>query len=157
MSLITVVWSVVAALVLASTLVLWHPSLWQIRHPYKAWWMAHTGRKIVEDEAKREEILRRPVPRQHIVGTPLGGYVDTLQIGVCSDELVGWRVNIRVSPFAAPSFQRFNGRQGVVLRHRHPRLGLSFCEIQLLSDSVINIPSNYCTIIRKEIPHARTH
>lgn len=51
------------------------PSLWQLRHPRKAWWMAHTGRKIVDEyEAACEEALRRAEPRQIIAGTSSGTF-----------------------------------------------------------------------------------
>lgn len=56
----------------------WHLTLWQIRHPRKAWWMWRVGRKIVaEYEAACEDARRSSEPRLMIAGTPLSAYTST--------------------------------------------------------------------------------
>lgn len=57
-----------AGLMAALTGVLWwrvyRPTLWQLCHPRKAWWMATKGRKLVAAwEAERETERRASEPR----------------------------------------------------------------------------------------------
>ena len=37
------------------------PTVWQLRHPRQAWWMAHTGRRVVAEEAAYEAELRKAI------------------------------------------------------------------------------------------------
>jgi hypothetical protein len=43
------------------TLLYGRPTLWQIRHPRKAWWMAHTGKSVLAEEVKYEAELHRVI------------------------------------------------------------------------------------------------
>ncbi len=37
------------------------PTLWQVRHPRQAWWMAHTGKRVLAEEAAYEDELRKAI------------------------------------------------------------------------------------------------
>ena len=37
------------------------PTAWQIRHPRQAWWMAHTGKRVLADESKYESELHQSI------------------------------------------------------------------------------------------------
>jgi len=37
------------------------PTLWQLRHPRKAWWMAHRGKAVLEVEVQYESELHQSI------------------------------------------------------------------------------------------------
>lgn len=85
----------VFAIALGLTMLLWLlgyftdwvvPSLWQLLHPRKAWWMAHTGRRIAE-EYEAEQKHKQRVAYQ----SPSHSYVDVSHMvwfGQLEDHIV---------------------------------------------------------------------
>jgi len=37
------------------------PTVWQLRHPRQAWWMAHTGKRVLAEEVAYEAELRKAI------------------------------------------------------------------------------------------------
>jgi len=37
------------------------PTLWQLRHPRKAWWMAHTGKRVMAEAEEEDQRLREAI------------------------------------------------------------------------------------------------
>ena len=55
-------WPILAAVIglMVAAWRIYRPALWQLRHPRRAWWMAHTGRKLADAyETERKEEQRR--------------------------------------------------------------------------------------------------
>lgn len=99
-ALLTGAWEPWAASLLAvcAALALWmRPTLWQLRHPRQAWWMAHTGRKLAEQYETDRRAEEQRIAREL-------GQARAQRTAVYS-ELLGRDVAIAAPPAAPTSWQ----------------------------------------------------
>ena len=142
-------------------------TLWKLRHPRKAWWMAHTGQHLVDAYEGRAVIGRRPpiqylgpdwdqawtqdAPQPRLVsqsarGAPLDSVLD---------QAAGWGRHLYVVVDVPPNlthgtWKKIDQMRGEVMAVRNGTGGTSrrdFYVVRVNDTTQIVVPIEYCTTI----------
>jgi len=75
------------------------PTVWQLRHPRKAWWMAHRGKRVMAEAAAEEQRLREAIREATAPKAARATYSAEMPIDPGFEPLASlWRVLVHADP-----------------------------------------------------------
>lgn len=144
---------------------IWHPTWWQLRHPRRAWWMAHTGQALARRyEAEYDaEIQQQAAPRL-VIAPSVQGYRYAVARGTgeqpvradwVSESEMPERVRIQVPAHAWSVFGPYHGLEGRILDTQPMAArGEGAYTVLLPGGQRFQVPVAYCVRIAKGASYA---